>query len=77
MFFFKVQCKNKEVDRAIADAILRPQNYEWPLEVKGRLEFVNDLRIKDAIYHGECNSRFKSGKRKPGVDIANSSWNKQ
>ena len=34
-----VWCKNKEVDRAIADAILRRQNGQWSLEVKGRLEF--------------------------------------
>ena len=68
-----VQCKNKEVDRAIADAILRRQNDEWSLEVKGRLEFDNDLRAEHAIYHGDCNSRFRSGKRKPGVDITNSS----
>ena len=68
-----VQYKNKKFDRAIADAILRRQNYEWSLEVEGRLEFVNDLRAEDAIYHGDCNSRFRSGKRKPGVDITNSS----
>ena len=66
-----VQCKNKEVDRAIADAILRRQNDEWSLEVKGRLEFVNDFRVDDAIYHGDCISCFRSGKRKPGVDTAN------
>ena len=28
---------------------------------------------EDAIYHGDCNSCFRSGKRKPGVDNANSS----
>ena len=68
-----VQCKSKEVDRGMADAILRRQNDEWSLEVKGRLEFNNDLRAEDPIYHGDCNSRFWSGKRKPGVDTANSS----
>ena len=68
-----VQCKNKEVNRVIADANLRRQNNEWSLEGKGRLEFVNDLRAEDAIYHGDCNSRFSSGKREPGVDIAVSS----
>ena len=68
-----VQYKNKKFDRATADAILRRQNYEWSLEEEGWLEFVNDLRAEDAIYHGDCNSRFRSGKRKPGVDIANSS----
>ena len=68
-----VQCKNKEVDRAIADAILSRQNDEWSLEVKGRLEFVNDIRAEDAIYHADYNSHFRSGKRKPRVDTANSS----
>ena len=68
-----VQCKNKEVDRAIADAILRRQNDEWSLEVKGQLEFANNLHAKDAIYEADCNRHFRSGKRKPGVDIANSS----
>ena len=68
-----VQCKNKKADRANADAILRRQNDESSLEVKVWLEFVNDLHAEDAIYHGDCNRRFQSGKRKPGVDIANSS----
>ena len=69
-----VQCKNKEVDRAIADAILRRQNDEWSLEVKGRSEFVNDLYAEDAIYHGDCNSCFRSGKRKAREEIVNSFW---
>ena len=68
-----VQCKNKENGRAIADAILRQQNNEWSLEVKDQLEFVNDLPAEDAIYHRDYNSCFWSGKRKPGVDIVNSS----
>ena len=66
------QCKNKEVDRAIADAIQRRQNDECFLEVKGRLEFVNDHRAESAIYHRDCNRRFRSNKKKPGVDIATS-----
>ena len=53
-----VQCKNQEVDRAIADVVLRQQNDEWSLEVKGWLEFVNDLRAEDVIYHEDCNSCF-------------------
>ena len=57
----------------MADAILRRQFDEWSLEVKGQLEFVNDLRGEDAIYHGDCNILFRSGKRKPGVDILVSS----
>ena len=67
------QCKNKEFDRAIADNILSQQNDYWPLEVKGRLELDNDFRAEDVIYQGDCNSRFRSGKKKTGVDIATSS----
>ena len=55
-------CKNNEVDRAITDVILKWQNDEWSLEVKGLLDFVNNLRAEDAIYHGDCNSRFQSEK---------------
>ena len=68
-----VQCKSKEVDRAIADAILRRQNYRGSLKVKFRLDFVNNLRAEDAIYPGDCNNRFQSDKKKPGVDISTSS----
>ena len=41
--------------------------------MKGRLEFVNVVRAEHAICHGDCNSRFRSAKRKSGVDITNSS----
>ena len=47
---------------------MRRQNDECSFEVKGQLEFVNELCAEDAIYHG-----FRSGKEKPGVDTANSS----
>ena len=47
-----VQCKNKEVDRTTADAILRQQNDEWFLEVKGRFEFVHDLRAEETRLRG-------------------------
>ena len=30
--------------------------------MKGLLDFVNNLRAEDAIYHGDCNSRFQSEK---------------
>ena len=68
-----VQCKSKEVDRAIVDAILRQQNDRGSLKVKFRLDFVNNLRAEDAIYPGDCNNRFQSDKKKPGVDISTSS----
>ena len=64
------QCKNKEFDSAIADNILRQQNNYWPLEVKGRLPLADDFHAEDAIYQGDCNSHFRSGKKKTGVDIA-------
>lgn len=44
-----VQCKNEEVDRVVAHVISRRQNHEWSHAVKGRLGFVNDLRVENAI----------------------------
>ena len=39
-----VQCKSKEVDRGMADAILRRPNDEWSLEVKGqRMLFITEI----------------------------------
>ena len=39
-----VQCKSKEVDRGMADAILGRQNDEWSLEVKGqRMLFITEI----------------------------------
>ena len=39
-----IQCKSKEVDRGMADAILRRQNDEWSLEVKGqRMLFITEI----------------------------------
>ena len=42
----------------------REKNDEWTFQVKGRLEFVNDLRAKDALYHGLCDVRFRNGREK-------------
>ena len=60
-----VSCKNREVDKAITDAIKTRQNDLWATEVNGRLAFVNDLRAFDAIYHIQCNSNFRTGKSNP------------
>ena len=60
-----VSCKNKEVDKAVLNAIEQRTNDEWALEVKGRLEFVNDLCTEDALYHGLCDLRFRNGREKP------------
>ena len=60
-----VQCINKEVDR-------RDKMMSGLLKWKVGCSF-STIFVQDSIYHGDCNSRFRSGKRKPVVDIANSS----
>lgn len=59
-----VQCKSKEVSIAIADAILRQQNDEWSLEMKGRLDFVKNLLGEDTIYHETDTAVFNPAKKK-------------
>ena len=44
--------------------------------MKDWLEFVNDLRAEDAIYHGDYNSCFRPGKKNPGAYIATLSRNR-
>ena len=36
---------------------------------------MNDLRAEDAIYHGDCNTRFRAGRSKKGLvsDVVTSS----
>ena len=67
-----VQCKSKEVSIANADAILRQQNDEWSLEMKGRLEFVKNRLGEDTIYHETDTAVFnpaKKKRKKTGIDI--------
>ena len=67
-----VQCKSKEVSIANADAILRQQNDEWSLEMKGRLDFVKNLLGEDTIYHETDTAVFnpaKKKRKKTGIDI--------
>ena len=52
--------KIKKVDRIVADAILRRQNDEWSLKVKGQFDFVNDLHAEDVVYYRDFNSCFRS-----------------
>ena len=59
-----VQCKSKEVNIATADAILRQQNDEWFLEMKGRLDFVKNLLEEDTIYHETDTAVFNPAKKK-------------
>ena len=59
-----MSCKLREVYIAIKDDIGKRQNDPWAVEVKGRLELLNDLRAEDALYHADCNTRFRFGKEK-------------
>ena len=65
-----VQCKSKEVSIANADAILRQQNDEWSLEMKGRLEFVKNRLGEDTIYHETDTAVFNPAKKKEKI------WNR-
>ena len=63
-----VQCKSKEVNIAIADAILRQQNDEWFLEMKGRLDFVKNRLGEDTIYHETVTGVFNSAKKQKKLE---------
>ena len=57
-----VSCKYREVDKSIYKAIdERGPGDEWAIEIKGRLEVINDLRSEDAIYHNSCSTKFRVG----------------
>ena len=38
---------------------------EWARDVRGRIEFVNDLHAADALYHQTCSVNFRTGKTVP------------
>ena len=54
-----VQCKDREIDKAIFQICEERNDDEWALEVRGRISSVNDLRAEDAIYHKDCNTKFR------------------
>lgn len=60
-----VTCKNREVDEAIKKQILIRGDDTWAIAVNGRLQYVNDLRAEDAVYHVICNSNFRIGQSIP------------
>ena len=47
-----ILCKNREVDTAICDAIAKRNNDPWSMDVKGRLETINDLHAEEAVWKG-------------------------
>ncbi|CAC5372532.1 unnamed protein product [Mytilus coruscus] len=46
------QCKIEDICKQRED--------EWALEVRGRLEFVQDLHAADALYHQTCSVNFRT-----------------
>ena len=66
---YNVSCKNREVDKAVHQAIFDRKDNEWFTEFKGRLAFVNDFRAEDAMYHIQCSSNFRTGKGNPKKSI--------
>ena len=65
-------CKNRELDQSILKSISDRNNDSWALEVKGRLESINDLHAEDALYHGSCRTRFRFGNEKDLPDSSTS-----
>ena len=57
-----VSCKNREVDKAVHQAIIDRGGDEWTTEVKCRFAFVHDLGAEGAVYHKQCSSNFHNGK---------------
>ncbi|CAC5406040.1 unnamed protein product [Mytilus coruscus] len=51
------QCKIEDICKQLED--------EWELEVRGRLEFVQDLHGTDALYHQTCSVNFRTLKQTP------------
>ncbi|CAC5372627.1 unnamed protein product [Mytilus coruscus] len=51
------QCKIEDICKQRED--------EWALEVRGRLEFVQDLHAADALYHQTCSVNFRTLKQTP------------
>lgn len=47
--------------------ICNERNDEWSMDVKGRIESVNDLHAADAVYHQICSSNFRTKKPVPAI----------
>ena len=45
--------------------ICKERNDEWSEIVLGRLEYAQDLRAADAVYHQACSINFRTGKQVP------------
>ena len=60
-----VACKGREVDKSMESIIKSRGDDPWAIAVNGRLQYVNDLRAEDAIYHDKCDSNFRIMKSIP------------
>lgn len=47
--------------------VCKMRDDEWALDVRGRLEFVQDLHAADALYHQQCSVNFRTLKQIPVV----------
>ncbi|CAC5372506.1 unnamed protein product [Mytilus coruscus] len=45
--------------------ICKQRKNEWALEVRGRLEFIQDLHAANALYHQTCSVNFQTLKQTP------------
>lgn len=43
----------------------RSVNDDWSLQVRGRVEYLNDLHAMDTIYHQSCSTNFRTMKSIP------------
>jgi hypothetical protein len=41
-------------------SVCKMRDDEWALDVRGRLEFVQDLHAADALYHQQCSVNFRT-----------------
>ena len=57
-----VSCKNREVDKAVHQAIFHRKDDKWSIQVKGHYGCVNHLSAEDAVYNIQCGSTFQAGK---------------
>ena len=56
--------KTNVIDKTLSVICLQ-RNDEWGQNVKGRLEYANDLHAEDAVYHHSCSTNFRTGKQIP------------
>ncbi len=57
---------SKVLTKEFQDSIMKmcaTRNDEWGCSMHGRIEYVQDLRAADSVYHQECSTNFRTGKQ--------------